>query len=80
MDHQNIVELYNYTETPDSYVMFMEFCDRGSYFSDKILERHTPIKNNEKLKSYTEDLLEGLKFVHLNGVVHNDVKLENILL
>ena len=38
MEHDNIVELYNYTETEDSYIMFMEFCDKPSYFSDKILD------------------------------------------
>lgn len=29
--------------------------------------------------SYTEDILEGLKYVHNSGVIHADMKLENIL-
>lgn len=38
MKHSNIVELYNYTETEDEYVLFMEYCDKASYFANKILE------------------------------------------
>ncbi len=38
MDHQNVVKLYNYTETQQEYVLFMEFCDKYDYLSNKILE------------------------------------------
>jgi serine/threonine protein kinase len=44
-----------------------------------ILQRHTPIGNNQKLLAYAEDVLQGLKYVHQSGVVHADIKLENIL-
>jgi len=57
----------------------MEYCDRPTYFSDKILEQHTPIGNNTKLLTYAEDILEGLKYVHQTGIIHADMKLENIL-
>ena len=38
MKHQNVVELYNYTETPDEYLIYMEYCNKASYFSEKILD------------------------------------------
>lgn len=38
MDHENVVKLYEYTETKDEYVMYMEYCDRAGYLADKILE------------------------------------------
>lgn len=38
MKHQNIVELYDYTETSDEYLLYMEFCDKASHFADKISE------------------------------------------
>ncbi len=44
-----------------------------------IIQRHTPIGNNKKLLAYSEDILQGLKYVHQQGIVHADIKLENIL-
>ena len=44
-----------------------------------LLQRHTPIGNNTKLLSYAEDILQGLKYVHNEGIIHSDIKLENIL-
>lgn len=38
MLHENVVELYDYTETKDDYVLYMEYCDRADYLSQKILE------------------------------------------
>lgn len=38
MKHNNIVELYNYTETKEDFVLYMEYCDKASYLSNKILE------------------------------------------
>lgn len=70
----------------------MEYCDKASYLSDKILEVsilgdsqsiyqcHTPIGNNDKMVSYVQDILEGLKYVHQSGVIHDDIKLENLLM
>ena len=38
MHHENIVELFDYTETKEDYVLFMEYCDKPAYLTDKLLE------------------------------------------
>ena len=38
MEHPNIVELYEYVETPKEYIMYMELADQGDYLSKKILD------------------------------------------
>ena len=38
MNNENIVKLYNYTETPNEHVMFMEYCDKSSALTEKIFE------------------------------------------
>ena len=38
MHHSNIVKLYDYTETKEEYMLFMEYCDRADYLAAKILE------------------------------------------
>ena len=32
------------------------------------------------MQSYVLDILEGLKYIHNQGVVHADIKMDNILL
>jgi len=59
--------------------MWMEYCDKGGQLADKILENHTPIGPNQKLISYAEDILTGLAYVHSEGIIHADMKLENVL-
>ena len=36
MKHENIVELYEYTESKQEFVLMMEYCNDASYFEDKI--------------------------------------------
>ena len=38
LDHQNIVKLYEYTESAKEYQLYMEFADRSDYLSKKILD------------------------------------------
>ena len=38
MDHDNIVKLYDHTETESEHIMYMEYCDKANYLADKILE------------------------------------------
>ena len=40
----------------------------------------TPITNNDKLQAYTLDTLEGLQYIHSQGIIHADLKLQNLLL
>ena len=37
-NNDNVVRLYEAKETPESYDMYMEYCDKGDAFADKILE------------------------------------------
>ncbi len=38
------------------------------------------MSNNSKLTSYAEDVLAGLKYIHSSGIIHDDIKLDNILM
>lgn len=43
MDHDNIVQLHDYSENETEFVMYMEYCNDSDYFNNKINEQHTPI-------------------------------------
>lgn len=80
MRHDNVVKLHKYTENEESIVMFMEYCNAADYFVDKLVEPPVePIMNQEKLALYAMDTLEGLNYVHKNGIIHSDMKQANLL-
>jgi serine/threonine protein kinase len=67
----------------------MEYCSDANYFEDKIeqvsaplspLQKHQKIKNEDKLRNYAVQILEGLAYLHDHSVVHADIKPGNILL
>jgi serine/threonine protein kinase len=36
--------------------------------------------NQEKLQSYCTDILTGLEHIHSQGIIHSDMKIQNVLL
>ena len=42
-------------------------------------QRLTPITNQAKLQAYAQDTLEGLQYIHSQGIIHADLKLQNLL-
>lgn len=79
-DHKNIVKLHEYAENDDEIVIFMEHINDPEYFERKLEHRHKEIKNEDKLRQYATDVLEGLKEIHNTNIIHADMKLPNILL
>jgi len=37
LSHENVIKLYDYTETGSEYQLFLEYADQAGYLSDKIL-------------------------------------------
>lgn len=79
LKHDNVVELFDYTENDQEIVLLMEYCNDAGYFEDKIETRLTPIMNQVKLQSFSQDILSGLSYIHSLGVIHSDMKLQNAL-
>lgn len=79
LKHKNVIELYDYTENEEELALFMEYANKPFYLSDLVVESHTPIEDPEELKQYAHDILEGLKYIHSQGIIHGDIKLPNML-
>ena len=82
MNHNNIIKLYDVKVTKENIYLIMEYCNGGSL--KKAL-------NNYKQKfgkPFTEDIVQYLmkqiltavEYLHNHGIIHRDLKLENILL
>ncbi|KAJ8081011.1 Protein kinase of the Mitotic Exit Network [Marasmius tenuissimus] len=76
LNHPNIVKYKGFVKTRDFLYIILEFCENGSLHG--ILKRFG--KFPESLVAvYISQILEGLVYLHDQGVIHRDIKGANIL-
>lgn len=77
LEHPNIVRLHEKIETPQFIGIILEYASGGELF-DYILT-HRYLKDNTARKLFAQ-LVSGVGYLHKKGIVHRDLKLENLLL
>jgi len=76
LHHTNIVRYIGFVKTKDFLNIILEYCENGSLQS--ICKKFG--KFPEQLMAvYTTQVLEGLVYLHQEGVIHRDIKGANIL-
>ncbi|KAJ7183592.1 kinase-like domain-containing protein [Mycena filopes] len=76
LDHPNIVQYLGFEETPANLSIFLEYVPGGSIGS--CLRRHGKF-DEEVTKSFASQILGGLEYLHLKGIMHRDLTSDNIL-
>lgn len=79
MLHENIIKLYNYSENEKEFALIMEYANMATHLQDTVLEQHTPVEDEQELQVYALDLFNAMNYVHSQGIIHCDIKLDNIL-
>ncbi|KAL8139749.1 hypothetical protein V2J09_005770 [Rumex salicifolius] len=74
--HPNIVQYYGSESVDDKLYIYLEYVSGGSIY--KILQDYGKL-GETAIRSYTQQILSGLSFLHLKHTVHRDIKGANIL-
>lgn len=75
--HHHVLQLYDYFETHDSIVLITQLCDKDDLYEHITTQGHLDLQR--QVAPYTACLLSVLRFLHAQGIVHRDIKAENVL-
>eukprot|EP00578_Thalassiosira_sp_NH16_P021397 CAMPEP_0181101490 /NCGR_PEP_ID=MMETSP1071-20121207/13782_1 /TAXON_ID=35127 /ORGANISM="Thalassiosira sp., Strain NH16" /LENGTH=548 /DNA_ID=CAMNT_0023184345 /DNA_START=50 /DNA_END=1696 /DNA_ORIENTATION=+ len=72
LDHPNIVKAYEVYETKANIYVLMEYCSGGDLYA------RAPYMENQAATMVSQ-ICSAISHMHKNGVVHRDLKVENIM-
>ena len=75
--HKHIVRYYGTAQDKDSLSIFVEYA-KGGTIRKLISEKGALCE--KVVSKYSQQILEGLVYLHENGIMHRDLKCANILL
>mmetsp|Transcript_2162 Transcript_2162/g.4437 ORF Transcript_2162/g.4437 Transcript_2162/m.4437 type:complete len:349 (-) Transcript_2162:374-1420(-) len=77
LKHDYIIELLHHEEKDHNHFIYMELAEGGELFSRVI---NSGSLTEDEARKYFKQIMSAVDFMHSQGVVHRDLKLENVLL
>uniref|UniRef100_A0A8C6T9H6 non-specific serine/threonine protein kinase n=1 Tax=Neogobius melanostomus TaxID=47308 RepID=A0A8C6T9H6_9GOBI len=75
--HPHIITIYEVFENKDKIVIVMEYASQGDLY-DYICDKRN--LTEQEARHFFRQIVSAVHYCHQNGIVHRDLKLENILL
>lgn len=76
LNHPNVLRFYNWYETRNHLWIIFEYCPGGDL--NKLLEEDKKLPE-KTIRKFAFELVEGLSYLHQNGIIHADLKPGNVL-
>ncbi len=82
LSHKNIIKIVGVEKTINNVYLILEFCNGGTLYDYNEFYKRTYKNRLPELivQKIIRQVIEGLKFMHKNNIIHRDIKLENILI
>lgn len=77
LNHKNIIKFHGISEKPPHFYILMEWCPYGTLHDHIHSGRQLSFK---LLSGFTNQIANGMKYLHSKNIIHRDLKPSNILL
>ena len=77
LDHPNIIRIYDFFIYKNSLIIILEYCSKNNLFIEIQLNN---VFNEINFLNFSYQISDALSLIHKNGIAHNDIKPQNILI
>jgi serine/threonine protein kinase len=76
--HDTIPKLYHHDVKDNTYSIIIDYGGQDMY--DYLSQQYYHCLSEQQTKLFVNKILRGVIYLHANGIIHRDLKLENILI